>query len=158
MKITSFFGGGSRIGRRTLVAAAGAAIMIVVPVVTVSTRPAADAAASAAVYPSVLRLGLAFAGVIALVYVLSALIKRMNRGRQKRRDSLMDVLEVLPLGPKTKLITVRLGRQVVVVGAGESGVNRITELGEDECAAFGGRDDGVPVVSFKERLSKLARK
>lgn len=158
MKAYHFLKSGFRPGWKPLIAVTTALALLAVVVAAVSTQSSGEVSAPAPVFPSLLRIGLSFAGVIALVYLLSMLLKRMDRRKQTRGNNFMNVLEVLPLGPKTKLVTVKLGQQVIVIGAGESSVNRITELGEAEYTAVCGQDENGPVVSFKDRLGKLARK
>jgi flagellar biogenesis protein FliO len=69
----------------------------------------------------------------------------------------MKVLGVLPLGAKTRLVTVRIGHRVYVVGAGESQVTAITSMDDDEYRLLT-EEDGADVVPFRERLKRLAGK
>ncbi len=147
-----------RTGWKPLLGALGAVALLIVPVVTISTQDAGAEAAGSPVFPSLMRLGAALAAVVALVYLVSIFLKRTGNRKRSQKNNLMNVLEVLPLGTKTKLITVKLGQQVIVIGAGESSVTRITELNEAEYTSFYGREPEGPVVSFKEQLLKLARK
>lgn len=109
------------------------------------------------VIPSIMRLGLALGGVVALVYLVAFLLRRSRNGVKARSNHLMNVVEVLPLGPKSRLVAVRVGERILVVGAGESSVNPVAELGEDEAEPL--LETGThTVIPFRERLLRLAGK
>jgi len=104
-----------------------------------------------------MRLGLALGGVVALVYLVAFLLRRSRNGVKARSNHLMNVVEVLPLGPKSRLVAVRVGERILVVGAGESSVNPVAELGEDEAEPL--LETGThTVIPFRERLLRLAGK
>jgi flagellar biosynthetic protein FliO len=109
------------------------------------------------VLPSLIRLLGAFILVIVLVYTCSIFFKKMSRRNTAGGSRVMSVLDVLPLGAKARLVTVKIGHNVYVIGAGESQVNTIASMDEQEYRLLS-EQDRVDVVPFRERLKKLARK
>ena len=107
--------------------------------------------------PSLLRLVLAMVAVIVLFYLAFVLIRRLSRRRGLGGAQTMHILEVLPLGPKAKLVAVKQGDKVLLVGAGDNSVNKIDELPLQSYEILSGQS-GKPVIPFKERLLALARK
>jgi flagellar biogenesis protein FliO len=71
---------------------------------------------------------------------------------------MMKVLEVLPLGPKSKLVAVQLGEKILVVGSGEDRVSTVAELDPSQVGADGDLLEPSAGVPFKEHLLKLVRK
>lgn len=132
------------------------AVTMLVPAAALAAGPT-EVLGGGSVLPSLLRLLGAFVLVIALVFTCSVVFRRLTSRRRGGGTRAMNVLDVLPLGAKSRLVTVKIGRRVYVIGAGESSVNRIADMEEDEYQLVFG-DDEVPVVPFKERLLKLARK
>lgn len=112
---------------------------------------------SGPVMPSALRLIIAFAVVILLLFGLRAVLRRMSSPNRSATNKLMNVVEVLPVGPKAKLVTVRVGERLVVVGAADSSVTHITDISWEEYESFTSESHSN-VVPFKERLLRLARK
>jgi len=145
---------------RQAAALAGTGIfsVVVLSAAAVSAQSPGTIAGDVSPLPSLVRLLAAFIAVVVLLFVMSALLKRFRNRKRAGTDRFTDVLEVLPLGAKSKLITVRLGRRIVVLGAGDSSVNRIAELDESEYNSSLDREDGAAVVSFRERFAALARK
>lgn len=138
--------------KATILLAAGLAIL---SCGAAAAEPAGPAMESP--MPSLLRLALAFAGVIGLVYAVSFVLRRAGNRRRRSGSRLVNVVDVLPLGPKARLVTVKIGGRVVVVGAGESSVTRIAEIDSEEYRELVDGDD-APVIPFRDRLRRLAGK
>ena len=69
---------------------------------------------------------------------------------------MMNVLDVLPIGSKSKLVAVQIRDRVLIVGAGDADVRTLAEFdGEDFIAAAGEASDAS---AFRERLLRLVRK
>ncbi len=124
--------------------------------VAVAADPS-GATAGPQIGPAIVRLGVALVGVIALVYLVAFVVRRSNSATPIRANRLMSVVEVLPLGPKSRLVAVRVGERVFIIGAGEGAVSAVTELGADEAAAAL-EAGATPVIPFRDRLLRLARK
>ncbi len=101
-----------------------------------SARTAFDAAAAPAPGTSLVRLLLALGVVVALVYAVAWLLRRSGRHRVGSRGRLMEVVDVLPLGPRSRLVAVRIGGRTVVVGAGDHAVTPVAELEPDAAGVF----------------------
>ena len=70
-------------------------------------------------------------GVLALILLVGWLMQRMQRVR-RGGSAALEVVDVLPVGPKEKLVLVRAGEKQLLLGMAPG---RITPLGELETAA-----------------------
>ena len=138
-------------------ALAGAADPSALSATTGATGPVAASSSAGPVLPSLIRLIGGFVLVIVLVYACAIFFKKMSRRRSSGGTRAMNVLDVLPLGAKSRLVSVKIGCRVYVVGAGESQVNAITSMDEAEYNSLTDEDQ-AEVVPFRERLRQLARK
>jgi flagellar protein FliO/FliZ len=93
---------------------------------------------------SLLRGVVGFAIVIGVILVVSKLLKSNQRRKQgitpRRRGQgggLVEVLSSTPLGPNRHLHMVRVGDEVILVGAGEGGITPLRRYDEDEAIALG---------------------
>jgi flagellar biogenesis protein FliO len=134
-----------------------AALLLPVAALAGAAEPVAVSGGAGPVLPSLIRLIGGFVLVIVLVYACAIFFKKMSRRRNTGGTRAMNVLDILPLGAKSRLISVKIGCRVYVVGAGESQVNAITSMDEDEYRSLTDEDQ-AEVVPFRERLKKLARK
>jgi len=75
---------------------------------------------------------MALAVVIGLLYLCFYLLRRLAGRRRLPESGSMKVLDVLPLGPKTRLVTLQMGRRVLLIGAGEQSVNAVAEFDLEE--------------------------
>ncbi len=114
-------------------------------------RAASDGAAAAGV--SAVRLLASLAVVVALVYVVAWALRRAGRHRVGASGRMMEVVDVLPLGPNSRLVVVRVGERTLVVGAGDHAVTPVTELDAGEIAAL---EAAETVVPLRRRLARLA--
>lgn len=74
--------------------------------------------------------------VIGLILALNVLLQRWSgRGGKVWRGGPAEVLQTLPLGGGRWVHLVRVGRRVLVLGAGTQGVRRLAELDASELAA-----------------------
>ncbi len=85
-----------------------------------------------------------FVIVIGVILLIAKLLKTnaarksgfMPRGRGRDGD-LVEVLSTTPLGPNRQLHMVRVGDEVILVGAGEGGITPLRSFSEDEAVALG---------------------
>lgn len=76
--------------------------------------------------------------VIGVIYGLYWVLKQVKASREETASgSGLVAIATLPLGPNRSLHLVRAGQEVVLVGAGESGVTPIRTYGEHEARALG---------------------
>ena len=85
---------------------------------------------------AVLRLGLGLGVVLLVISIVWYVLKRARRGRFPEQDArgnaLIDVVATTALGPNRSLHLVRVGTEVVVVGATEHSVTPIAHLTGDQ--------------------------
>jgi flagellar protein FliO/FliZ len=86
----------------------------------------------------VLRTIIALIVVIGIIYVVARILKAI-KGRDAVRASGngLEQLATLPLAPGRSLSLVRSGRDIVLLGVGESGVSTIKTYTEEEAIAAG---------------------
>jgi flagellar biogenesis protein FliO len=85
-----------------------------------------------------------FVVVIGVILLIAKLLKvnaarkngTMPRGRG-RDSNMIEVLSTTPLGPNRQLHMVRVGDEVILVGAGEGGITPLRSFNEDEAVALG---------------------
>ncbi len=95
---------------------------------------AAGPTAAPATGPALVSIGLSLAAVVALAVALGWVVKKAGVKRLlPRRGDHLEVLESLPLAFKRQVYLVRVGEQVVLVGAGE---HELTALGTFPAAGF----------------------
>ncbi len=93
---------------------------------------------------TLLRLGLGLVVVLGLIALVWYVMKRIQRSRfpalDERGPSLIDVVATTSLGPNRSLHLVRIGEEIILVGATDHAVNAITRIGADDVA-------GVPELA-----------
>ena len=80
---------------------------------------------------SILRILLTLAVVAAAIYGLVFVIKRLARGGMAR-DPFLKILASAPLGANRSAHIISVGSQAWLVGAAESGINLISEIGDKD--------------------------
>jgi len=79
----------------------------------------------------------ALAVVVVLIFVARMLLKRFAPVSGSHRRELLDVLARRPISPRHQLLLVRMGRRIVLVGQGPSGLTPLGEVTDpDEAAAL----------------------
>jgi flagellar protein FliO/FliZ len=121
-----------------------------------NTKPSGDGTPQVGldVGGGLLRGVVGFVIVIGVILIIAKLLKtnaaRKNGfvSRSRGRDGdLVEVLSTTPLGPNRQLHMVRVGDEVILVGAGEGGITPLRSFSEDEAVALGA------VASEGEQLS-----
>lgn len=86
------------------------------------------------------RLLMALAAVLALIFLLKAILKRLSGGGGLRSSKAVQVLSTQNLAPRQQLVLVRLGRRLVLIGNTGTAMNALCEISEpDEVAALLGQ-------------------
>jgi flagellar protein FliO/FliZ len=113
---------------------------------------------------SLIRGVVGFAVVIGVILVIAKLLKSNQARKQglspRRRGSrdagLVEVLSSTPLGPNRHLHLVRVGDEVILVGAGEGGITPLRRFDEDEAVALGAiaSEDELMAGGFADALAQ----
>ena len=76
---------------------------------------------------SIAQLTLSLAAIVALIFAVSWIIKRLKLGTPRSRGDIA-VLDELALGPRERVVLVRVGDSQVLLGVGAGGVVGLTPL------------------------------
>jgi flagellar protein FliO/FliZ len=101
---------------------------------------------------SVAQLALSLAAIIALIIAISWVLKRLKMGGPRGRGEIA-VLDELALGPRERIVLVRVGESQVLLGIGAGGVVGLTPLAAP-IAIKAAPDNPV----FADRLRELMRR
>lgn len=111
---------------------------------------AAPASLSGGAGGTLLRLGLGLVVVIGLIALVWYVMKRIQRSKypalEESGAALIDVVATTSIGPTRALHLVRVGEEIVLVGATDQSVNVITRIGAED--APGLLDPGPPRSGF----------
>lgn len=88
---------------------------------------------------TLLRLGLGLVVVVGLIAAVWFVMKRIQRSRYPALDerggsSVIDVVATASLGPNRTLHLVRIGEEMVLVGATDHSVNAVARIGAEDAA------------------------
>jgi flagellar biogenesis protein FliO len=89
--------------------------------------------------------------VVALAVLILYAARRFGMGRA---GGPLELVGRLPLDGRRTVYLVRVGRRVLVLGAGDQALTSLAELSADEVAGLGTE---VSEVSFRETLSRVLR-
>jgi len=100
-------------------------------------------------FPAFLGILAALAFVLGLIALAVWVMKRVGTGAGGARCRLpVEVVQRLPLGPKSGLAVVRIGEKVMVVSMGDGGVHPLFEVDEaDRQRVLAGSEIALPLVS-----------
>lgn len=101
---------------------------------------------------SVAQLTLSLAAIVALIFALSWAVKRLKLGTVRGRGDIA-VLDELALGPRERIVLVRVGDSQVLVGVGSAGVVGLTPLATP--IAIKTQPEGA---AFADRLRELMKR
>jgi len=104
-------------------------------------------------FGSVAQLGLSLAAIVALIFALSWAVKRLKLGGGVRGHGDIVVLDELALGPRERIVLVRVGESQVLLGVGAGGVVGLTPLATP--VAICERPGSSP---FADRLRELMKR
>ena len=108
---------------------------------------------------TMLRLGIGLVVVLGLIALVWHVMKRVQRARYPALDeragsSLIDVVATTSLGPARSLHLVRVGEEIVLVGATDHSVNVVARIGADDAPSL---TDVAPTGPGFGRSSSAAR-
>jgi flagellar protein FliO/FliZ len=86
---------------------------------------------------SLVRVLLALAVVVGIILVLNKLVRGQQSRRMGASGGPINVLTTTPLGPNRNLHLIRVGSEVLLIGAGEGGITPLRTYDEDEALAIG---------------------
>ncbi len=101
---------------------------------------------------SVAQLTLSLAAIVALIFAVSWIVKRLKLGTPRGRGDIA-VIDQLALGPRERLVLVRVGDAQVLVGVGAGGLVGLTPL--DKPIAIKGSSEGP---AFADRLREFMKR
>jgi flagellar protein FliO/FliZ len=97
----------------------------------------------------IVRMIVGLAVVIGVIYGLSWVLKQVKASKEGQATGAgLAAISTLPLGPNRSVHLVRVGTDLVLLGAAEKGVTPIRQFTEDEARAAGllGDDDDVSTL------------
>ena len=99
--------------------------------------------------------------VLALAYWFTRyVVGRLAGGRLLPRPGRMTVLEQLSVGKDQRLLLVKVGEKIHLLGVTPGGISRLETLTEEEAAAWAAEaktPDAPPAVSFREALRSVIK-
>ena len=99
------------------------------------------------------RMVVGLAVVLAVIYGLSWVVKQVKASREGQASgSALAAVASLPLGPNRSVHLVRVGSDLVLLGAAERGVTPIRAYAEHEAIAAGLLDEDVVVAAAPARV------
>jgi len=101
---------------------------------------------------SVAQLTLSLVAMVALIFAISWVLKRFKLAGPRGRGGIM-VLDELVVGPRERIVLIRVGESQVLVGVGASGMVGLTPLVTPIVL------DGAPeATSFADRLRDFVKR
>lgn len=101
---------------------------------------------------SVAQLTLSLAAIVALIFALSWIVKRLKLGTPRSRGEIA-VIDELALGPRERVVLVRVGDAQVLLGVGSGGVVGLRPL--DKPIAVKESPEGP---AFADRLREIMKR
>ena len=103
---------------------------------------------------SMAQLTLSLIAIVVLILVIGWVLKRLKLAGPRGSGEIA-VIDQLSVGPRERIVLVRVGEAQVLVGIGAQGLVPLTPLGRAHCAQGRRRRTGVRRAS--SRLSEAAR-
>lgn len=101
---------------------------------------------------SLTQLTLSLIAIVALILAISWALKRLKTaGPRRARD--IAVLDELSVGPRDRIVLIRVGESQVLVGVSAAGLVPLTPLAVPIVLK-----DGIPTPAFAERLRDLMKR
>ena len=100
------------------------------------------------------QLSLSLFAIVALILAISWVLKRLKLAAPRRSGEIA-ILEELSLGPRDRIVLIRVGESQVLLGVGASGPVPLTPLTAPIALA---RPGGDAAPAFAERLRELMRR
>ncbi|MFN8121995.1 MAG: flagellar biosynthetic protein FliO [Thermoleophilia bacterium] len=101
---------------------------------------------------TMLRMGLGLVIVVGLIAGVYFFMKRMQRGRMPgfgggAADDLVDVVSTTPLGPNRFLHLIRVGEELILVGATDQSVTPVARIGGEDAVGMLGESIDVQAAT-----------
>lgn len=99
----------------------------------------------------------ALTGVLLLIFAVAWLFRRIQTGQPGGRQHLQ-IISVLPLSAKERVVLIQVGEEQVLVGVSTAGIHHLHKLTEPvstTSAATPANDDGAPTPSFADALRSV---
>ena len=123
-------------------------------------EPAEQAATGGGGGGGIVRMIVGLAVVIGVIYGLSWVLKQVKASKEGQASGAgLAAISSLPLGPNRSVHLVRVGNDLVLLGAAEKGVTPIRQFTEHEARAaglIGDDEDGSPVQAPKPPAAQAA--
>ncbi len=107
---------------------------------------------------TLLRLGLGLIVVVGLIVGVYLVLKRVQRGRMPgfsgAADDLVDVVSTTPLGPNRFLHLIRVGDELILVGATDQSVTPVARIGGEEAVGMLGESIDVQAATDAFRTAQ----
>lgn len=113
-----------------------------------SSEPAEAAATGGGSGGSIVRMIVGLAVVIAVIYGVYWLLKALNRSRANGGDGRLAIVATTQLAPNRSVHLIRVGEELVLVGAAEQGVTPIRVYGAEEARRLEPLLDGTGQLPF----------
>jgi flagellar protein FliO/FliZ len=101
---------------------------------------------------SVAQLALSLAAIVALILAVSWVLKRLKLGTVRGRGDIA-IIDQLALGPRERIVLVRVGESQVLIGIGAGGLTDLTPLATP--IAIKNPPDGA---AFADRLREFMKR
>jgi len=102
---------------------------------------------------SLAQLALSLFAIVALILIISWALKRLKLSAPRGSSRDMAVLDELCVGPRDRIVLIKVGDSQVLVGIGASGLVPLTLLGAPITLTA-----PAPTVGFAERLRDIMRR
>lgn len=101
---------------------------------------------------SIAQLTLSLASIVALIFAVSWLAKRLRIGTARGRGSIA-IIDQLALGPRERVVLVRVGDAQVLVGVGSNGLVGLVPLATPVSI----QEQAPTVSTFADRLREMMK-
>ncbi len=106
---------------------------------------------------SVAQLTLSLVAIVALIFVLSWVLKRFKLAGPRGRGEI-SVIDELAVGPRERIMLIRVGQSQVLVGVGAGGLVGLTPLAAPVVTGVSSVPDGAPAPVFADRLREFMKR
>lgn len=120
-----------------------------------SAAAASEGAGASSLVLPLLRMVGALIVVLLLFYATLFIVRKLSSARNAASTRVFQLVEILPLSPKTRLLALKLGKRVLVLGASDQSVQRIAELDWEEFSSLGRGKASDQEEGFRRKLLRF---
>jgi flagellar protein FliO/FliZ len=106
---------------------------------------------------SVAQLTLSLVAIVALIFVLSWVLKRFKLAGPRGRGEI-SVIDELAVGPRERIMLIRVGQSQVLVGVGATGLVGLTPLAAPLVTSVPSVSGSAAAPLFAERLREFMKR